>query len=1174
MTLARLVSSVCLSLAFWACAPAWAAEPVDFQAETHEGYARLTILYPTDTQPNRIGADAEIAHGVAVVRFARPVSGEPASLPGALGGVVALARMDGDGGALRLALRRDVRLQVTASDHLIAVDFIDPERSADPAPIVSPQAAAAAAAEEEARRRAEAIAATPEPPPLRLPLMVRVAEASDYARIAFDWTEPVGYEVAESDFGAEIRFDRDAAPDLARLRIDPPDGVDTAEARHEEGRLIVALGLWPGYETRHWRDGDRIVVDVTPDATQALAEALAALEPVAAPVVPPGYAERDGEPAIAVDTDADAPAETRVDAHPVITPRPPEADALPPDADAPVERDSPRQTEDVPVADAEDAAAADVPATVEPVQTIPPPEPRRAPILGAIGAEVTPVGRDAHVSFAFDAEVAAAAFRRGDAWWIVFDAEVELDLAELRRGAGRLVRGAEALSGSGYAAARIRTRPEVQLEARPDGARWTFVLGEAISPPSAVIAIERRAPASEPASLFAPLSGAGGVRMVADPEAGDVLLVATASGPAQSVLTGGRFLEVEALPTAHGVAFAPRADGVAARREEGGVLVTRPEGLTLSRQGAGLTGARGAAAAAATPGLIDFQTWSGPAAAFATRHDELARIAATSDAPAEDLLVLARHLLGHELAAETLGAVRELLREDPALANDARVRALRGAARYMMGRVSEASEDFAAPSLGDDPAASLWRALIAAHGQDWREARRQFEHGREALIFYRPDWRARFYAAGAAAAIELGDLAEAGRMIDRGRALGAPQAVALELDLLHARLLAARGETEAARDAAIVVADAGHEPIESRARLAAIALAQELGDITAAEAVSELEALRLRWRGDASEMQVARTLGSLYAEAGAYRTGLSMMRSIVARYPDDPIARQIGGDMAGIFRELYLEDGADALDPVEALALWYEFADLTPVGADGDRMIRRLADRLADFDLLAQAAELLQHQVDHRLRGNARASVAADLAAIYLMDRRPEQALNAIRATRVARLPSALNAERRLLEARALAELDRYEHALELLATDRSSEARRLSADFAWALRDWAEAARLLEAALGEAWRSDAPLAPHDADTVLRAAIASSLAGETEALSRLEARYGARMLDSEHAASWRIVAQADGDAEGARLRDLARRVAAVDTLDAFLADFRARRAATAPLSPEEQAGEG
>ena len=55
-------------------------------------------------------------------------------------------------------------------------------------------------------------------------------------------------------------------------------------------------------------------------------------------------------------------------------------------------------------------------------------------------------------------------------------------------------------------------------------------------------------------------------------------------------------------------------------------------------------------------------------------------------------------------------------------------------------------------------------------------------------------------------------------------------------------------------------------------------------------------------------------------------------------------------------------------------SLFYDNIDLTPIGADGDEMIRRMADRLVAVDLLGPAANLLAYQVNKRLDGVARAS--------------------------------------------------------------------------------------------------------------------------------------------------------------------------------------------------------
>src|SRR5213076_3196715 len=124
------------------------------------------------------------------------------------------------------------------------------------------------------------------------------------------------------------------------------------------------------------------------------------------------------------------------------------------------------------------------------------------------------------------------------------------------------------------------------------------------------------------------------------------------------------------------------------------------------------------------------------------------------------------------------------------------------------------------------------------------------------------------------------------------------------------------------------------------------------------------------------------------------------MRAAFSAHPNSEITRRIQDEAAATFDSLFLAGKGDAMPAIEALSLFYDFRELTPIGRRGDEMIRRLADRLVSVDLLDQAATLLQHQVDHRLHGAARAQVAVRLAVIYLMGRKPDRALATLNATR------------------------------------------------------------------------------------------------------------------------------------------------------------------------------
>ena len=173
-----------------------------------------------------------------------------------------------------------------------------------------------------------------------------------------------------------------------------------------------------------------------------------------------------------------------------------------------------------------------------------------------------------------------------------------------------------------------------------------------------------------------------------------------------------------------------------------------------------------------------------------------------------------------------------------------------------------------------------------------------------------------------------------------------------------------------------------------------------------------------------------------------YRDAFQVMRTALIAYPHSEMTRRIQDEAAVAFESLFLGGKGDAMPPIDALSLFYDFRELTPVGRRGDEMIRKLADRLVSVDLLDQAAELLQHQVDNRLQGAARAQVAVRLAVIYLMARKPDRAIQVLRASRSADLPNELRNQRLLIEARAQSDVGRPELALEVIANLQGTRGR------------------------------------------------------------------------------------------------------------------------------------
>eukprot|EP01035_Chromulina_nebulosa_P014539 gene14539-19241_t len=236
------------------------------------------------------------------------------------------------------------------------------------------------------------------------------------------------------------------------------------------------------------------------------------------------------------------------------------------------------------------------------------------------------------------------------------------------------------------------------------------------------------------------------------------------------------------------------------------------------------------------------------------------------------------------------------------------------------------------------------------------------------------------------AALETGDLNAAKSLLAYSFSQDAPAADQLTARLVQARLFELEGATDRALAVYKAVGRAPLDGIATPAKLGVIRIELAKGTMTPTAAAALLEQLKWRWRGDATELSVIRTLGGLYLSQGRYREALDTLRGAGKRLGDLPGAVELQSDLSNAFKALFLDGAADGLQPVQALALFYDFRDLTPVGADGDEMVRRLARRLVDVDLLDQAAELLKYQVDNRLEGVAKAQVATTLATSILID--------------------------------------------------------------------------------------------------------------------------------------------------------------------------------------------
>jgi hypothetical protein len=322
------------------------------------------------------------------------------------------------------------------------------------------------------------------------------------------------------------------------------------------------------------------------------------------------------------------------------------------------------------------------------------------------------------------------------------------------------------------------------------------------------------------------------------------------------------------------------------------------------------------------------------------------------------------------------------------------------------------------------------------------------------------------------------------------------------------------------------------------------------------KAVEQLETLSVIWRGGETEIATLAALARLYAEAGRLRDMFELSRRAARHFPEHVLTRGLQEDAAQALERLLLKEGDDKPTALEALALYFDFKEFAPIGRRGDEIVRRLADRLVELDLLDSAAELLQYQIDKRLTGAARATVAARLAAIRLMNGTPLLALGALQSTRIAELPEDVRRLRFLLEARAQSDLSRTDLALEVIDGETGADFARLRTSILWNARRWREAGEAGEALVGTRWNDADSLTQRERADVLRSAIAYALAEDRLSLDRLKEKFARQMLDSPDAKKFEFVIR-PGAAATSEFRTAAQEATRSDSFRLLLEDWRA-----------------
>ncbi len=793
---------------------------------------------------------------------------------------------------------------------------------------------------------------------------------------------------------------------------------------------------------------------------------------------------------------------------------------------------------------------------------------------GVVGVETYRIGHTVRLVFPFDKEVGAAVFRRDGKVWAVFDSDQHLEGRSIPAVLSDLARNVELDEVDGAQVLRFDLKRNMLISIEYQDEAWAITLGSSISTKTEAVDVERNVQGDGSNVLRLPFGASGRLHVLTDKSVGDRIYVVSGPAPVRGILKSHRFPQVEILRSSQGLAVVPGADGIDVELSGEDLVISKPDGLKISNRGLSRDMTTGVHVKDPTqPGLIEFVQLEQQ-----KPDDYMQKLRAHEDAIAtagpERLsgprLDMARFFLSSGFAQEAIGTLRIMEEDDPFVGKDATFNVMMGAAQMLASRPGEALEYLAAPELASSPDAAVWRTFAYSSLGDWQGAHANLGRGMAVVASYPLMLQVNFNLAVANTHLELGNY---------GRALGALSQVepsdlneeqAIQYDLLRGRIADVSGRSQEALDVYDLVVRSSEGTEAAEARFLSVELRYRGGMIEADEALSALEGLAASWRGDETELKTLQLMARLHAQEGNYRRAFEAMSQAVQSDVGAEITSNIQQEMGAVFATLFLEGKAEALEPVKALALFYDFRELVPAGRQGDEMARMLASRLIDLDLLDQAASVLRHQIDKRLKGAARAQIAADLAVVYLLNRKPEEALRVLSQTRQGQLPAGLQRQRNIVEARALSESGRSDLALQLVRNMSGSDVERLRADTLWSARSWRKAGEQLERMNGSRWSDQLPLADHERVDVIRAAIAYTLAEDSLGLERLRQKYSQKMSESPQAETFEVVTRPIND-RGVEFLSVARSVGSGDSLVSFLEEYRRQYLSATPIVPTEEA---
>jgi hypothetical protein len=1144
------------------------ADTVPVRAADHPGFGRMVFDWPS-----AVGYSAAVEGGRLVVRFQRPIEANLATVSRALAKYVGEAKVE-EGNAVVLGLKGEFGLRHFISGSSIVVDVLE----AAPQAAAGNTAAASAPATANLPAAAPAQAAAATPPAEAPTVAIRTGEHPDYTRIVFDWPSRVGYRLERSGTTATLRFDKPARLNIGNLRARPPKFIGDVGTTVADGATIFNFTVPDSSVLNHFlSENSKVVLDIkapapgaAPQPATASANPAPAAAPAAAPASPVPAAPASAPTAAATPTSAPEVVPPQQAAAPAPAPAPAApAPAAPMGLNAFAETPAAPKTEQA----LSEAAPSNAPMSL--VSASPPaPTPVSQPATqapGPVGPQTPALVRDVSatpvqgggiaVRFDWKEPTAAAVFRRAGALWVIFDKNLAVDLEKLKAAGGNVIRNIERVPVNNATALRIDTVAGINPELKRNGLAWILEFSRRAIAPTTPIEVNPQTNSPVGARVFMPVNEPGNAIAVVDPDVKDTLVVVPVVQLGQGLGQLRDYPQFSLLPTAQGVVVKPKIDDLRVRSLPQGIELSSVSRLHISPVTAELAASANVAPVRPLTRFMELERDGRENInEMARARQRLQLEVAKAQGPARERARqrLARYYFANGLFPESRGVMEAMANERPEIVADSEFIGMRGAASTLMGHFKEAHDDLDRGLLEDNDEGEFWRAVLTAAEGDLVKPAGVFKRLGGLLRPYPKGVKMPVGLLMVDSSIAVGDVGQAQRFLALLNAEQASPTQKAQISFLTGKLKAVAGDFNGAVASWDQVLTSKHRPSLVKAMVGRDELMLRLGTRSRAEVIEDYDKLRYIWRGDEFEFILLRRLGRLQLENADYREGLRTLRQAATYFRGHPEVGQVTQLMAESFANIMLGEAMDNMPALSAVALYEEFKELTPAGARGDLVIRRLADKLASIELYDRAAAFLEDQVQYRLKGVEKAQVGTRLAVIYFLDRKLPKAMETLTKTEESGMPDELQKARRLLRARILYEQQKGSDALALLKDDKSSEADLMRLEIYWNTKDWTNSSlmlrRLVEASNAQ---PEKPLDERQTSYVLNLAIALTLAGNQRGVNLLRRDFGAAMNDTPSKDAFQLIASPE--TQGLLdYRTVAEKVQSAEKFQGFMSSYRKR----------------